>query len=193
MTNRIIQSKGFGKTNYYIFNGVTGCKIPVLPMTIFLDINDPPPPLVLFINPTSFTHTLAKKVTPQKTRADSSTSGYVIQHAKDELDAMQVNGLTATMFDYKLGLCTSDTLSAAYDHFLKMLAYIDNNGVNYNDRYDLIIDSVGRVKIVYDGVSYYGCFDDFNYKLTASEPFNFSFSWNFTISSMWDSNSYGSF
>jgi len=193
MTHRIITSKGFGNTNYFIFNGVTGVKTPVLPMSISLIINNAPPPLILFINPTSFSHSMTKKVSPQKTRADSFSSGYVVQYAKDELDTMNVSGLTATMYSEKHGLCTTTTMSAAYDHFLKMLAYIDNNGVNFNDNFDQIIDSVGRVMILYDGICYYGCFDDFNYKQTSSEPFNFSFTWNFTISRISDSNTYGGF
>ena len=189
----IITSQGFDNTNYYLFDGITSTKKPVLPMSLSLIIKNPPPPLFLLINPQSLSLNYTKKVTPQKTRADSFTSGYVIQFSKDELDVSQVSGVTATMFQKDYGICTSNDLSASYDHFLKLLAYFENNGCNFNDQYTTIIDSVGRVVIFYDQVNYYGCFDDFTWKVTASEPFNFTFSWNFTISKTIDTNIYGAF
>ena len=189
----IFTSKGFDDTNYYIFDGLTAVKTPVLPMSISLVIKNPPSPLFLLINPQSLSKSYTKKINPQKTRADSFTSGYVVQYAKDELDVQQANGVTATMFQKDYGLCSSNNLTASYDHFLKLLAYFENNGCNFNDKYTTIIDSVGRVMISYDGVNYYGCFDDFSWKATSTEPFNFTFSWNFTISKTMDSNLYGAF
>ena len=193
MANTLITSQGFDNTNYYLFDGVTAVKTPVLPMSLSLFIKNPPPPLFLLINPQSLALNFSKKVNPQKTRADSFTSGYVIQFAKDELDTMTVSGVTATMFHATYGLCTTQHQNTGYDHFLKLLAYFDNNGCDYNDKYTTIIDSVGRVNISYDGVNYYGCFDDFSWKETSTEPFNFTFSWNFTISNQIDSNTYGVF
>jgi len=187
----LISSKGFENTGYYVFDGITGVKTPVLPMVLSLIIKNAPPPLTLLINPNSMSMTFAKKVNHEKTRADSFTSGYVIQYAKDELDVMQANGITAMM--YNGGLCTSNNMSQSYDHFLKLLAYFENNGINYDDKFTTIPLSVGRVMISYDDVNYYGCFDDFNWKQTAAEPFNFTFSWNFTISSTIDTNSYSSY
>jgi len=191
----IISSKDFVNTNYSkydcetrigTFNGITGVSKDLknyLPMVLSLRIKNAPSDLVLLMNPNTLTHSLTKKITPAKTRADSFSSGYVVQFARDELDTLQASGVIAMMYDFNYGLCSTDILSESYDHFQKILAFYDNNGVNFNSKFFPIVDSVGRVVITYDGYEYSGCFDNFSYKQVANDPFNFTFSWDFTISS----------
>jgi len=181
---------GYENTRYTSLNGITGVKVAYLPMSIILLINQAPPPLFLLINPNSMSVASTKKVTPQRVRSNQVTTGYVVQHAFDELETMSVSGVTAMMYHPTLGLSTASArFSAGYDQWAKLLAMFRNNGVNYNSREDTIA-SVGRVAIMYDGVEYRGSFDDLSWSTSSDTPFNYTFSWNFTISEKIDSNIY---
>ena len=181
---------GYENTNYTAVSGIAGIKVPYLPMSIHLKINQAPPPLYLLINPNSMSVGSTKKVTPQKVRANQVTTGYVVQHAFDELEVMNVSGITAMMYHPSLGLTAkSAKTTIGYDQWAKLLALFRNNGVNFNSKED-VIASVGRVAILYDGIEYRGSFDDFSWSTTSESPFNYTFSWTFTVSEKIDSNIY---
>jgi len=184
-------SSGYSNTNYSDVEGLVGTKKPKLEMNIFLIIKNPPPPLTLFINPSNLTLNFTNKINPQRVRSNPLTGGYSVQHAHSELDLMSVTGLTAMMYYPTLGLTSKySRYTAGYDQWQKLLAIFRNNGVNFNSKQDHIIDTVGRVGIYYDSVNYFGCFDDFSWKHTEEQPYNFEFNWSFTISKTDDANFY---
>ena len=181
MTITMISSDGFiGGSD---FSGITGAKIPILPMLIRLEIDNPPPPLTLLINPSSFDLTFASKVTKTKVRkAYRGDFGYSFEHHHDELDEISMSCDTALNYDFNRGLTDNNVNQVmAYDHTQKLLAIYRNNGKNYNTKQDSIIESIGRVVIQFDGVHYYGSFNDFKWTHTADTPFNYSLSWTFTV------------
>jgi len=187
----ILNSVGYENVDNLASLGVIGAKNPRLKMILTLDISTPPPPLVLFINPSSMGISATKKITPQRIRSNPLNRGYSIQHAFDELDTMSVSGMTAMMYHPQFGLTTKHSRStASYDQWAKILALFRNNGVNYNSKEDLVIDSVSGVSIYYDGVTYKGSFDELTWKYSDELPYNFEFTWLFTISETIDSNIY---
>lgn len=182
---KIISSEGFVNTGYLYKEGVVGVKPPALPMKLTLDIKTKPNPyIILWINPNRFEMNFSKKVTPQRVR-----NGYVIQHAFDELEQMSCNCFTASMYT-NMGLTGFPNTSAAYDQFEKMIAFFRNNGANFDTKYTKVINTVGRVKILYDGVEYTGCFDELGYTFSDESPFTIEYNWRYTVASTLDTNLY---
>lgn len=165
------------------FSGIVGVKLPILPMLLRLEIDNPPPPLVLLINPTSLDFTFAPKITKTKVRrSHRGEAGYSLEHHHDELDTLSVSCNTALNYHPTRGL-TDDNMNQvmSYDHTQKLLAIYRNNGRNYDTKQDGIVNSLGRVVIQFDNVHYYGSFDDFKWSHAAESPFNYSISWSFTV------------
>lgn len=156
-----------------------------------LDIDEPPPVLILAINPQEFNKTLSKKVTQSKNR-----QSYIHNFAFDELDTMSCSG-TAAMFYNENGLTVQsrrDTLG--FRNLRSLVQIYRNNGRNYVSRprnnQPLVtstaglIKTVGRVIISYDDMIYRGSFDSMNINENDEKPFNLTFSFQFTISNTVD-------
>jgi hypothetical protein len=170
---------------------ILGVKLAAKPMFFELDIDQPPPVLILAINPQEFSKSLTKKVTQSKNR-----SSYIYNFAFDELDTMTCSG-TAAMFYNVNGLTVEsrrDTLG--FRNLRSLVQIYRNNGRNYvsrpqNDRPLVtsnvgLIKTVGRVIISYDDVIYRGSFDSMNIGENDAKPFNLTFSFQFTVSNTID-------
>ena len=175
---------------------IIGCKTPIKPMFFELDINDPPPILILAINPSDFSKSFTKKVVNVRTRPRSrNQAAYLNNFVFDELDTMQCSGRTALFYGTN-GLTTENRInSLAYRNFRSLVEVYRNNGRNYNStRYrdplitggSGLIKSVGRVIIAYDDIIYKGSFDSFSVSEEEILPFNFQFNFQFTVSKTLD-------
>jgi hypothetical protein len=67
----------------------------------------------------------------------------------------------------------------AYDKYLDMLALFHHNGSIYDTRGTLAMQ--GRIRIMFDGMSWYGWFDSFSVQEEADRPYQFSISAGFTV------------
>jgi len=171
---------------------IIGCKIPVKPMFFELDIDEPPPVLMLAINPDEFQKTFTKRVTQSRKRVTTKDQGaYLHNFAFDELDVLACSG-TSAMFYGSNGLTVDarrDTLG--FRNLRSLIEIYRNNGRNYFTRPDSfsqvnggssLIKSVGRVIVAYDDIVYRGSFDSFKLDETEEKPFNFAFNFQFTVS-----------
>jgi hypothetical protein len=176
-----------------VFN-IKGVKTPLKPMVIELEINVPPPPLTLLMNPESLDIKFASKVTEQRVRwIDKRESGYILHTHHDELDMMSASGKTALFYTDR-GLTSFDRQdSLAWENIQKFIAIYRNNGINFNStpgfRGSGVIDSVGRVMITYDGFIYRGSFESLTINETEEKPFNLDFSFDYKITNISGENS----
>jgi hypothetical protein len=176
---------------------IIGNRFAAKPMYFELAIDQPPPILVLTINPENLNFNLTKKVTQSRNRPATRDAGaYIYNFSFDELDTITCSGETA-MFYVNNGLTTvfrKDSLG--YRNFNSLVQIYRNNGRNYVTRPSNnsplvtggsgLIKSVGRVIIAYDDVIYYGSFDSFNYEEVDTKPFNFTFDFQFVVSNTQD-------
>ena len=171
-------------------SNITGAKLAPKPMFFELDIIDPPPVLTLLINPTEFSMSFTKKVTPSRGRPSSrNRAAFNLQFAHDELDTMTCAG-TSGLFYGDNGLTRDNARSTlAHRNFRSLVEIYKNNGVNYNKRQksrfvtggDGLIESVGSVIIAYDEIIYRGSFDSFSITEQDMNPYNILFNFQFTV------------
>lgn len=171
-----------------VFNR-TGAKPALKPMAFDLEIKEPPPTLILLINPDNLDIKFAHKTNEARVRwVDYDDSAYILQTHHDELDTLSASGKTAMFYSDK-GITNIDaTKSLAYENLQQLLAVFKNNGLNYNrrnPRYS-VIESVGRVLITYDGYIYRGSFETLTITETAENPFSLDFSYDFKITEIMD-------
>lgn len=165
---------------------ITGVKAPLKPMVIELEINESPPPLVLLINPESLDLKFVPKVSEIRTRwIDRSESGYIFHTHHDELDVLTASGRSA-MFYTSRGLTSAEReRTLGWENIQQLVAVYRNNGMNFNKKPNRrgtgVIDSVGRVLIIYDGYLYRGSFESFTLGETADRPFNLTFTFDFKV------------
>lgn len=175
---------------------IAGFKNPIKPMFFELDITDPPPILMLAINPNEFSKNFTKKIGSSRIRPKSRDQAAYIHHFDyDELDTIQCSGKTALFYGNN-GLTTDRRIdSLGYRNFRSLVEIYRNNGRNYNtNRFNDplvtggtgLIKSVGRVIIAYDDMIYKGSFDSFTINEVDTAPFNFDFSFQFTVSKTLD-------
>lgn len=171
---------------------IIGSKIPVKPMYFELDIDDPPPILMLAINPSEFTKNFTKKVSNSRTRPKTrDQAAYTNNFDYDELDVIQCSGKTALFYGQNGLTIEKKSSSLGFRNFKSLIEIYRNNGRNYNStRFTSplitggsgLIKSVGRVIIAYDDVIYKGSFDSFTVNEVDSKPFNLDFNFQFTVS-----------
>jgi len=178
---------------------ILGSRTASKPMFFELDIDEPPPVLMLAINPDEFNKSFSKRITQSRKRSTSRNAGaYLHNFARDELDVMTCSG-TSAMFYSANGLTVAARKdSLGYRNLKSLIEMYRNNGRNYITRPgnsailsqvnggDGVIKSVGRVIVAYDDVIYRGAFDTFRLEETDQKPFNFTFNFQFTISNTID-------
>lgn len=176
--------------------GILGVNLPAKPMYFELEIKEPPPVLILAINPREMNLEFTKKVVQSRNRPSTRDSAaYILNYDFDELDVMSCSGSSA-MFYSNYGLTSfSRTNTLAYRNFRSLIEIYRNNGRNYNNRPNNntlltggsgLIKSVGRVIIAFDDNIYRGSFDSFSVEDNETKPFNLSFNFAFTISNTID-------
>jgi hypothetical protein len=79
------------------------------------------------------------------------------------------------------GLATGGTRreTIAYDKYLDVLSLFHHNGSIYDTRGAIAMQ--GRIRIMFDGFSWYGWFDTFSVQEEAERPYQFSISAGFTV------------
>jgi hypothetical protein len=168
-----------------------GTKKPIRYMVFELDIFNPPPPIVLFINPETFDIKFQPKVSENRVRhVDPDESGYILQYHHDELDMISASGRSAMFYTNK-GLTAYDRInSPGYNNIQQLIAIYRNNGKNLSrkpGKYSLI-ESVGRVLLIYNEIIYKGSFDSFTVTEADDKPFNLEFSFDYKVTKQIDAS-----
>ena len=164
-------------------------RLNVKPMVFELQINDPPPPLVLLINPTSLEIKFTPKIMEQRTRWAGNNVPYIFQAHHDELDTLSATGKSGMFFSDEKGLTRIERReSYSFENLSKLIAIYRNNGTNRNTKPNsyinpCMIDSVGRVVLSYNAYIYRGHFTSFSTTENDSMPFNMDFSFEFKVTS----------
>lgn len=165
---------------------IRGVKTPAKPMVFELEINNPPPPLVLLMNPESLEIRGTTKVVESRVRwTDKRDSGFVFHAHHDELDAIAVTGKSALFYTDNGLVSRQRSRTIGWENAQQLLAVYRNNGMNFNpkpnSRSSSLISSVGSVRITYDLTSYSGHFTSFSVLETQEKPFNLSFNFEFKV------------
>lgn len=171
-----------------LYKLTTSKRIDTKPMVFELDIEKPPKPLILLINPTSLEIRFTSKITEQRVRWSGLSSAYVFHAHHDELDVLNAAGKSA-MFVSDKGITRFDrTNTLAYENIEKLVAIYRNNGMNLNSKpgstsksSPCVIDSIGRVIISYNGFIYKGHFISFSFTENETSPFNVDFAFEFKV------------
>lgn len=156
-------------------------------MEFGLDIKNSPEPLTLLINPTNFELKFVPKISEQRVRWSSQNIGYVFQSHHDELDVMTASGTSAMFVTKTEGITrVNRRLSYGYQNIEQLVAIYRNNGININSKpgkniNPCMIDSVGRVVIIYDNYIYRGHFLSLTISENDEKQFNINFSFEYKI------------
>lgn len=173
---------------------VTGVIKSPSQMVIELIINEPPPPLILLINPQSLDFKYTPKITTFRTRwTDQNYTPYILHTHHDELDTLSIAG-TSAMFYSDKGITVSErTSSIAWENIQQLIAVYRNNGMNFDKKPGKrgAIESVGRVSIYFENIFYYGSFDNFTLNEVDEKPFNMTFNFDFKVTKVFGSNGTG--
>jgi hypothetical protein len=160
---------------------------PIKPMVFELDIDFPPPPLILLLNPSQLEFKYSSKLQETKGRFgnDRRDTGYIMQVAHDELDVISAECRSAQFYDDGGLTYKNSHRSIAYENFAQLLAIYRCNGMNYTRQGTTqgasLIQSVGKVLIIYDGSIYKGFFDSFSTSSTQEVPFWIGFNFEFKV------------
>jgi len=169
------------------------------PMQFDLEIDNPPEPLVLLINPTTLEIKFTPKIMEQRVRwtGFGRNPAYVFQAHHDELDVLTASGRSAMFMIDDKGL-TRERRSETYgfNNIERLVMFYRNNGVNRNKKPDssvvgpCAIDSVGKVIITFNEFMYKGYFSSFSVAENDSSPFNVDFNFEFKVFNTFDSRVY---
>ncbi len=152
------------------------------------------PPLKLLVNPTSF------KVSSDKILSDGNwvRNGPVLEHWGNGQDKIDGSGKVAGFYAIDTahgatpGLSrTARFYSASYQNLLSLWLLYKNNGALYLDLAKITnnlnettrLSVVGSIYIYYDGILYFGSFDNFNLTESDSGPFTLEYTFQFTVRS----------
>jgi hypothetical protein len=169
------------------FNKTTVKRTNVKPMVFELEINSPPPPLILLINPATLETKYTSRIAEQRTRWTGGNIPYVFQAHHDELDTLSATGKSAMFISNDKGLTRIErTKTIGYENIEKLVAIYLNNGTNRNTKPNssinpCVIDSVGRVVLNYNGFIYQGHFTSFSVSETEAMPFNVDFTFEYKV------------
>jgi hypothetical protein len=140
--------------------------------------------LVLHVNPNSMSIKYTAAVSVIQTKG-----GFVEQHWGDGAQSIELDmatggfmrmytGLSANTSPYATGGTRRETL--AYESYLDILALFHNNGSVYDISGQVALQ--GKLKITFDGGSYYGWFTAFSVTEGVDKPYQFSMTASFEVS-----------
>jgi hypothetical protein len=170
-----------------IYNKTTVKRSNIKPMVFELNIENPPPPLILLINPTTLETKYTARVSEQRIRWTGNNPPYIFQVHHDELDMLIATGKTAMFFSDEKGLTRFErTKTLGYENLEKLIAIYRNNGTNRNTKPNssinpCLINSVGRVILNYNGFIYEGHFTNFSVAENEVMPFNLDFTFEYKV------------
>ena len=145
------------------------------------------PPLVLYINPTTWSVNRARKYNQQ-----FAGMGQIIEHWGEEQIKLSASGKIGGTYTDKTGLTRyfrRDT--ASYQSLMHLYVLYRNNGMIYESLDKSRIGVVGYVRIVYDSEIWIGHFDSFSMSEDASNPYTMDYSFDFTVSEHFNDTSIG--
>ncbi|MDD5649715.1 MAG: hypothetical protein PHF86_04745 [Candidatus Nanoarchaeia archaeon] len=177
-----------------IHNKITVKRTNVKPMVFELEINDPPPPLTLLINPSTLENKSVSKILEQRVRWTGGNIPYIFQVHHDELDVLISSGKSAMFFSNEKGLTRIERIkTAGYENIEKLIAIYRNNGTNRNTKPNgsinpCTIETIGRVILSYNEFIYRGHFTSFSVSENESMPFNIDFNFEYKVTQTFDIN-----
>jgi len=142
------------------------------------------PPLVMYINPESFSVSYSHMVSDGNRGRD----GYIIEHWGLEQPTISASGKIGAAYISTVGTNGQAAGgltrklrrgSAAYQKFMSLYQSYRNNSYIYNN--DGRIALMGSVKIFYGEKVYTGTFDSFSINETEDSPFSLQYSFDFTV------------
>lgn len=164
------------------YTPVIGSTKNPLPMIFNLNIPNPPPELIMFVNPSDMTINYQRIVSDQLSRG-----GWIIEHHGEELDRLEFSGSTGGFYTQQTGLCRYTRKdSGAYKNLIELVIFYKNNGLVYSDIDPRRIDLVGSVSLEFDRTTYIGCFDTFSLTEDASAENLLRYSFGFVVRSTGD-------
>jgi len=174
---------------------ITGAKPASKQMVFELDIVNPPPQLIILINPESLDIKFTPKVVENRVRwTNQKDSSYIFQVHHDELDILSASGQSAMFYTDKGLTSTERKKTLGWENIQQLLAIYRNNGMIFNrkpgQRGTNVLESVGRVLITYDEILYVGFFESFSLNEAAEKPFNLNFSFDFKVTKHFDSKQF---
>jgi hypothetical protein len=168
------------------------------------------PPLVLLVNPTSFSRNYTKRITD----GAYTRKGHVAQFDGEELPTIDCSGQIGAYVAADLnnaGVRNQGTggvtrwmrrFSASWQNLMSLWTFYRNNGYVYHAENTMGMSGgeepsrialVGAVQIYYDGVIYLGSFDEFSMDETEDKPHSMSYSFKFTFTNEVDTGQTGQF
>lgn len=168
------------------------------------------PPLVLLVNPTSFSRSYNKMISD----GTYTRKGHIAQFWGEELPTLDCSGTVGAFMAADLnnaGVRNQGTggatrwmrrYSASWQNLMSLWTFYRNNGYVmhsentvgvYGGEEPTRIAIVGAVQIFYDGVIYLGSFDDFSFEESEDKPFNMTYSFKFTFTNEVDTGQPGTF
>jgi hypothetical protein len=140
--------------------------------------------MVLHVNPSSMKFSYSKIIERIQTKG-----GFVEQHFGDGTETISFDASTGAFMRLYTGLISitgggmnvggTRRETIAYDTFLDMLALFHNNGAIYDARGTIVFH--GIIKILFDGMAWFGWFSSFSVSEEAENPYQFTMSAEFTI------------
>ena len=144
------------------------------------------PPLIMLINPSNFDRSY-------ENTADSSPKtrhGHVVHTWLERPMKISCGGITAGQYVFDVegagGLTGQNRIhSLSYGNLLSLVSIYKNNGIVFSG--PEVGDEIGipivpfTIYMYYDNHVYLGSFDDFTVSDTADQPFQMSYSFNFTV------------
>jgi hypothetical protein len=147
------------------------------------DTTNPPPDLVMLINPDNLNLSYNQLLNETRT-----LGGFVEEFWGEQLTTFSASGRTA-MFYSSGGLTRLDSkTSTAYENFIYFLNIYRNNGKSYDNKSTSAtyknsnkITSVGTVVMNYINKDYEGFFDSFTIRELAEKPFYLEYDLSFKV------------
>ena len=151
------------------------------------------PPLVLLINPSSFSHDMTKLILD----GTFTRNGYVREHWGENLDTVSCDGKIGAFYGiaiqngalkHEISVTRSYRKSSmSYQNLMSLVMLYENNGRVYADmESDHRITMVGSIMMFWDGNMYLGNFNNFKVSDKEEAPFSLSYSFEFTVSKIMD-------
>lgn len=139
--------------------------------------NGTPMMLRFKVNPNSFDRAHKKTVNREQTRG-----GWVEYHGGDELDIINVSGVTDAFFTTDLGMLNikqGRKLSHGWNDMNAILSLFRSNGSKF-DRRGMIYEA-NKVLLSYDVGKYYGLFESLTVTESTEKPYSFDYSFTYVI------------
>jgi len=151
------------------------------------------PPLVLLINPSTFSHDMSKLIID----GSFTRSGYVREHWGENLDTVSCDGTIGGFYGIQMqgGNLKHQVMitrshkkaSLSFQNLMSLIMIYENNGRVYSDLYDRRrVVLVGSVMMFWDGNVYIGNFNNFTVSDREENPYNTPYSFEFAVSSIID-------